>query len=61
MTVALETSIQRYLGLSGDTKPTGVTPGSYFWESDTNILYKTYDGTNWISGNLFSREYPGGN
>lgn len=49
MAVILETRIQRFTGLSTDTKPTGVPPGSYFWEADTNIIQKTYDGTNWVA------------
>ena len=49
MSAYLETVIKRFVGLSGDTKPTSVPVGSYYWEADTNILYKTYDGTNWIS------------
>lgn len=48
MTVLLETTIKRFTGLSGDVKPTGVPVGSYFWASDTNIIYKTYDGDNWL-------------
>jgi len=48
MAIILETSIKRYCGLSSDTKPIGVPAGSLFWAYDTNILYKTYDGTNWI-------------
>ena len=47
MTVRLETTIHRYTGLAGDTMPTGVEPGSYYWAYDTNVVYKTYDGTNW--------------
>ena len=57
MAVILETSIQRYTGLSGDTKPTGIKPGSYYWASDTNILYKTYDGTNWALQECISGIY----
>lgn len=39
-----------YYGLSSDTKPTGVSPGCTFWVYDTTptLLYKTYDGKNWI-------------
>jgi hypothetical protein len=58
MSVLLETSIKRFAGLSSDTKPTSVPPGSYFWESDTNILYKTYDGTNWVSQTIKSFVTP---
>lgn len=48
MTVALLTTIKNFIGLSTDSKPTGVQPGSTFWAYNTNILYKTYDGTNWV-------------
>jgi len=48
MTVLLETTIKRFTGLSTDTKPTSVPAGSYFWEYDTNTVFKTYDGTNWL-------------
>jgi len=48
MTVILENRIQRFTGISTDTKPTSVPAGSYFWEYDTNDLYKTYNGTNWL-------------
>jgi hypothetical protein len=47
MAVSLITTIKRFMGLSTDTKPTDVPSGSEFWEYDTNILFKTYDGTNW--------------
>jgi len=49
MAVIRETTIQRFTGLSTDTKPTSVSPGSYFWAYDTNTVFKTYDGTNWLS------------
>lgn len=48
MAVLLETTIKRFTGLSTDTKPTAVPPGSYFWAYDTNTIFKTYDGTNWL-------------
>jgi hypothetical protein len=35
-------------GLSADSKPTDVPNGSEYWAYDTNIIYKTYDGTNWV-------------
>jgi hypothetical protein len=35
--------------LAADTKPTTVPIGSTFLEYDTNILFITYDGTNWVS------------
>ena len=48
MTVQLMTTIQRWTGLSTDTKPTSVPVGSKFFEYDTNKMFMTYDGTNWI-------------
>lgn len=39
----------QYMGLSSDTKPTGVPAGSSFWEYDTGIKYETHDGSNWTS------------
>ena len=53
MTVRLITDIDRYTGLCSDTKPTGVKPGSTFWCYDTNIVFETYDGTNWIAKEVF--------
>lgn len=47
MTVKLEASIHRYIGDTGDTKPTGVPVGSTYLDRQTSILYVTYDGTNW--------------
>ncbi len=49
MTVKKEGPIQRYVGLSSDTKPTGATVaiGSTFLEYDTNDTYITPDNTNW--------------
>jgi len=40
--------INRYMGLSSDTKPINVPIGSLFYERDTKYTYTTYDGTNWI-------------
>jgi len=56
MAVKFSQAQRVYTGLAGDTKPTvalhtGVpepAPGDKFWAYDTNILYCTYDGTNWI-------------
>lgn len=50
MVVKKESSIQRYIGASTDTKPTGATVpvGSTFLEYDTSEMYITYDGTNWV-------------
>jgi len=58
MAVKYETTIKRFTGLSTDTKPTSVPAGSYFWEYDTNILFKTYDGTNWLSQSVKSFVTP---
>ena len=38
----------RNIGLSTDTKPSGQTPLSTFYEYDTFLSYITYDGTNWV-------------
>lgn len=40
-------TIQRFIGLSSDTKPTTVPVGSTFYEYDTGIFFICYDGTNW--------------
>jgi hypothetical protein len=47
MTVKFVATTNRWLGLSSDTKPTGVRIGSIFFEYDTLKTYITYDGTNW--------------
>jgi len=54
MTIIRETSIARFTALAADVKPVDVPAGSYLWESDTNILYKTQDGTNWTATNIKS-------
>lgn len=60
MTVIYETRIKRFVGLSTDTKPTDDVPaGSYFWAWDTGVLFKTYDGTNWIAYSANSVVQPG--
>lgn len=47
MTVLLETKIQRWIGLSTDTKPSSSVPvGATFWESDSKLLYR-YTGSAW--------------
>ncbi len=50
MAVLKTTAINRYIGASADTKPTGVPVGSEFYEYDTSQTYVTYDGTNWTKG-----------
>ncbi len=54
MAITLEATIRRYIGLSTDTKPTGVAVGSTYWAYDTQIIYKTYDGTNWAVYDTFA-------
>lgn len=47
MTVVLQTTVSRYLGLSSDTKPTTEVPaGSTFFETDTRLVY-VYNGSAW--------------
>lgn len=59
MAYLLETTIKRFIGLSTDTKPTDVQPGSYYWCYDTGTLLKTYDGTNWMAYSVNSVVQPG--
>jgi len=49
MAYFLEATIQRWIGLSSDTKPTPVPVGSTFHEYDTKLTYKSYDGVSWSS------------
>jgi hypothetical protein len=51
MAVQLVTTIQNFIGESGDVKPTStatnrIPVGSEFYESDTFKTY-VYDGTDW--------------
>ena len=46
MAVVLEGAVERYVGLSTDTKPASPRPGSRFWETDSRMVY-VYDGTAW--------------
>jgi hypothetical protein len=48
MAVKRVLNIETFTGASGDSKPTGVPPGSIFYEYDTYKKYETYDGTNWV-------------
>lgn len=48
MTVVLESTIKRYIGDTIDAKPTSVPVGSTYYDRQTQILYITYDGTNWV-------------
>jgi len=54
MAVTLESTIKRYIGISTDTKPTAVAVGSTYWAYDTQVIYKTYDGTNWAVYDTFA-------
>ena len=47
MAVKLYTTIQRFIGLTTDTKPENVPVGSTFETTDQNGLVYKYDGTNW--------------
>ena len=47
MTVYLVTTIQRWQGLSTDTKPTEAPVGSTFWETNTGQGF-IWDGSNWV-------------
>lgn len=49
MAVKLIATIQKFVGLAADTKPTGVPVGSTFLEYDTRATHITYDGTNWTT------------
>jgi len=60
MAVLMITTVKNFIGLSTDTKPTTeVPPGSNFWCSDTGVLLKCYDGTNWIAYSEGSVVQPG--
>ena len=43
-----QVSSRFYIGLSTDTKPTGVIIGSTAYAYDTKTTYITHDGTNWV-------------
>jgi len=59
MTINLLRTVKHFIGLSTDTKPTGVPIGSDFWAYDTGVLFVTYDGTNWIAYSVNSVVQPG--
>lgn len=40
-------AVNRYIGLSSDTKPTPDFYGSTFFETDTRLTHICYDGVNW--------------
>ena len=53
MAVKMLATIKRFIGTSFDTKPVttsdGIVPAaSTFWEWDTQKMWITYDGTNWV-------------
>ena len=56
MAVKLITTIQNYVGLAADVKPTGVNPGSIFYAYDTGVKYITYDGTNYSVYDAYDQE-----
>jgi len=47
MAVNIMNPVRTYIGLSSDSKPTGVPVGTIFYEHDTRLNYISYDGTNW--------------
>jgi len=57
----------KYIGASTDTKPTHANPqsmespivGSTFFEYDTNKMFVTYDGTNWVEKNTVGHDKTG--
>jgi len=62
MTVTLESTIKRYIGLSTDEKPVGdfangeVLPvGSSFLETDTSRIYR-WTGQLWVSADLIDEQ-----
>jgi hypothetical protein len=44
----IDNAPKHYIVQGGTTKPTGVPIGSTCWDATNNILYKAYDGTNWV-------------
>ena len=48
MALTVELNPMHYIVQGGTAKPTGVGIGSTCWDATANILYKTYDGTNWV-------------
>jgi len=50
--------IYHNIGLSTDTKPSGQTPLSMFYEYNTFLPYVTYDGTNWVIDTRGSKSMP---
>ena len=56
MAVKFIASINRWVGLAGDTKPTSVPVGSTFFAYDTGVTYITYDGTLWAVHDAYDQE-----
>ena len=55
MTVKRIVTPEKYVGLAGDTKPTGVRPGATYYAYDTRVLYITNDdGTTWTTKSIVS-------
>jgi hypothetical protein len=59
MALTREDTINRYIVQGGTTKPTSASEaalgklpiphGSTCWDATAGVLYKTYDGTNWVA------------
>ena len=50
MTVQRIVTPERYIGLTGDPRPTNVRSGATFYAYDTDLMYITYDGgTTWVA------------
>jgi len=58
MAITLETTKMHFIGLSTDTKPTGVPVGSTFLEYNSGQTWVCYDGTNWAQALLFNKWRP---
>ena len=49
MTITLIKDIDRYQGISTDSKPTsGIKKGSTFFEEDTGFMYR-FTGSSWVA------------
>jgi len=59
MTVKSLQAIIRFIGLSTDIKPTSVVIGSTFYAYDTELMYITPDGTNWVVKGALSEGFSG--
>lgn len=54
MAVILKTGNEKYIGLSTDSKPTGVKAGSTFIETNTLTIF-LYSGSAWIDVTTISK------